>query len=212
LIDKIVKRINDKEKFGELYVTNIIGNDDFYSSLSIKPLQKCKISAVKLNKKQILKIKKMLEKIIVSGRLGRDAEVKESQTGSKFSTFSIAVSRKIKGEEVTNWYEVTSNQTGGIIPYLKKGSYVTVIGDFSPSLYKKNDTCHLNLRVNADSITFAATGTKKEDGETTTTYSKPSTSTPSKKTNVPIDDVPGVDLDELNDNNSSSEEDDDLPF
>lgn len=73
---------------------------------------------------------------IIIGNLGSDAEVKESN-GSKFITFSVADSRKIKKQDgssidVTNWVDcVISNVEHPVLPWLKAGTKVCVIGNSS---------------------------------------------------------------------------------
>jgi len=51
----------------------------------------------------------MYNKITLIGRLGRDAESKESKTGNKYWKFSIATNEWIssKGEEETTWHNIT---------------------------------------------------------------------------------------------------------
>lgn len=73
---------------------------------------------------------------ILIGNLGADAEVKKSN-GREFVTLSIAETRKIKqadGSEtsVTNWYDaIISDVNHPVLPYLKQGVKVCVIGDTS---------------------------------------------------------------------------------
>jgi single-strand DNA-binding protein len=51
----------------------------------------------------------MYNKITLIGRLGRDAEAKESKQGTKYWKFSIATNQWIqsKGEEETTWHNIT---------------------------------------------------------------------------------------------------------
>ncbi|WP_416398080.1 single-stranded DNA-binding protein [Allohahella sp. A8] len=63
-----------------------------------------------------------------SGRLGKDPEAKATQSGMIISGFSIACSRKYKGEESTEWLDMTAFGKLAEIcnQYLKKGSKVLV--------------------------------------------------------------------------------------
>lgn len=66
-----------------------------------------------------------MQKVMIIGNLGRDAEVKEVN-GNQFVSFTIADTNKRKtaaGEvvESTTWYDCTMNKTN-VFPYLKKGS------------------------------------------------------------------------------------------
>lgn len=51
----------------------------------------------------------MYNKITLIGRLGRDAESKESKQGTKYWKFSIATNQWIqsRGEEETTWHNIT---------------------------------------------------------------------------------------------------------
>ena len=56
----------------------------------------------------------MLNKIILMGRLGRDPEVRYTQSGTPVASFSLAVDRDFKdkasGERATDWVEVVAWQ------------------------------------------------------------------------------------------------------
>lgn len=90
------------------------------------------------------------------GNLGRDAEVK-SADGRQFITFTIASTESYKKEngereEKTQWVSCTLNQvTEKLLPYLKRGAKVCVIGRLSAKLYSSaKDRClkaGLNLSV-----------------------------------------------------------------
>lgn len=90
------------------------------------------------------------------GNLGRDAEVK-SADGRQFVTFTIASTESYKKEsgereEKTQWVSCTMNQvSNNLLPYLKKGAKVCVVGRMSAKLYSSaKDRClksGLNLSV-----------------------------------------------------------------
>jgi len=76
-----------------------------------------------------------LNKVILIGRLGKNPEVRESQSGSsKWSSFSLATNRGVRRgeqwEEETDWHRVTcfgalAEQCGS---FLQKGALVAVEG------------------------------------------------------------------------------------
>lgn len=76
----------------------------------------------------------------VIGNLGSDAVVKESN-GVKFVTFSVADTRKYKKQdgsevETTNWIDcVISNIDHPVLPFLKSGVKVCIIGNSSLRVY-----------------------------------------------------------------------------
>ena len=83
--------------------------------------------------------------ITVGGRLGRDAEAKETAGGAKRVAFSIANDRRIKrGDEWvdhTNWIEVTwfGNRAASLSRFLTKGAKVVVTGELRLRKYEGND-------------------------------------------------------------------------
>ena len=67
-------------------------------------------------------------KMTVAGRVGSDPQIQHFQSGAKKATFSVAVNRT---REITDWYEVQCWQSpviDKVIPWIKKGSYVSVQG------------------------------------------------------------------------------------
>lgn len=96
---------------------------------------------------------------IVIGNLGADAEVVENN-GQKFITLSIADSRKYRkqdGSEVTqtNWVDaIINNPNHPILPYLKQGVKVCVIGNASLRIYssQKDRMMKAGLTVHVNTI------------------------------------------------------------
>ena len=72
----------------------------------------------------------MSVKIHVIGRLGADAEVKETKQGKKFSTFNLAVDDFIQGKKTTTWFAVADFSEVAVnrAEYLKKGALIEVQG------------------------------------------------------------------------------------
>ena len=79
-----------------------------------------------------------MDKIIFSGNLGADPKEQSTNDGKTLVKLSVAVTKKIKGEKVTEWRNVTcSGNTGKFcMDYLKKGRSVIVEGKPSPRAYK----------------------------------------------------------------------------
>lgn len=79
-------------------------------------------------------------KFIVEGNLGGDAE-KKTENGRTFVSMSIADTTRRADEsgqvkEKTQWISATINGDGGnLLPYLKKGARVHVIGDGEVRMY-----------------------------------------------------------------------------
>ena len=78
-----------------------------------------------------------MDLIIFSGNVGKDAEYSEKD-GRGMAKFSVAVSKKVKGEKVTDWVNVTvfGKSAAFCRDYVKKGRSVLVSGDPNVYAYK----------------------------------------------------------------------------
>lgn len=72
-------------------------------------------------------------KVIIAGRLGRDAQHKQTQGGTDLCSFSVAADVGYGENKQTYWVDVTKWGKGseGLARILRKGSSVTVIGELS---------------------------------------------------------------------------------
>jgi single-strand DNA-binding protein len=86
-----------------------------------------------------------VNKVILVGRLGRDAETKFTPGGTAVTKFSVATSRRWKdkqsGEwkEETDWTNVTLWQAENLANYLTKGKQVYVEGRIHTRSYDDKD-------------------------------------------------------------------------
>lgn len=84
--------------------------------------------------------------VIVAGNLGADAEVRGEQ-GREFTTFRVAHTDRWTGQdgvshENTVWVDCTLNGRPNVVPYLRKGTQVVVIGTASLRVYSSpRDRC-----------------------------------------------------------------------
>lgn len=94
----------------------------------------------------------MFQKLLLIGRVGRDAEMRYTQSGQAVTQFSVAVSEKYtnkSGEKVesTTWFRVSVwGKTAEICgQYVKKGMLVQVEGKIkgdengNPHIFNKSD-------------------------------------------------------------------------
>lgn len=76
----------------------------------------------------------MLNHIEIMGRLGRDPELRRTQSGTPVASFSLAVDRDFKdkntGERATDWIDVVAWRSTGefVSKYLTKGRMAVVEG------------------------------------------------------------------------------------
>lgn len=99
-----------------------------------------------------------MEKLIISGYVGRDAEVKEFN-GQKYTSFSIAVDKSYKKQdgtkvERTNWYNILKSGEG-LAKHVRKGTYLTVMGNPNTKLYRDQaGQYQISLNLNAEDVSF----------------------------------------------------------
>lgn len=103
-----------------------------------------------------------MQTITIAGNLGGDAEVKHTQKGDAYASFSVGVSKGRDSD--TTWYRVAlfGNRGEALARYLTKGSKVTVTGELSPRLYDKDGEKRLSLDVRAYEVTLQGGG--RRDG------------------------------------------------
>ncbi len=86
-----------------------------------------------------------VNKVILVGNLGKDAETKFTPSGVAKTTFSIATGRRWKDQQTGDWKEETdwSNvvlwKSENLAPYLTKGKQVYVEGRLSSRSYEDKD-------------------------------------------------------------------------
>jgi single-strand DNA-binding protein len=68
-------------------------------------------------------------KITATGNIGKDAIIKQVTNEHSVTTFSIASTKKIKGENVTTWINCQKWNSDKLAQYLTKGTKVAVHGD-----------------------------------------------------------------------------------
>lgn len=89
-----------------------------------------------------------MQTIIIAGKLGRDAELRNTQGGDSVCSFSVAVDQRDGRDKSTNWWRVSlwGKRGEALAPYLLKGTSVTVTGDFALGDYEGKP--QLNIRAN----------------------------------------------------------------
>jgi single-strand DNA-binding protein len=113
----------------------------------------------------------MYQKTIVVGHLGRDPEMRYTQSGVPVTSFSVATTRKwssASGEqqEKTTWFRVTCWRKLAELTaqYLKKGRLVLVEGDIEASAFTDREgNARASLELTATNIKVL--GGRGEGGE-----------------------------------------------
>jgi single-strand DNA-binding protein len=89
-----------------------------------------------------------MQTITIAGRIGKDAELRSTNSGDQVCGFSVAVDSRQGRDKVTNWWRVSlwGKRAEALSQYLTKGSNVTVSGEFS--LGDFDGKPRLNIRAN----------------------------------------------------------------
>ncbi|MFN3321944.1 MAG: single-stranded DNA-binding protein [Bryobacteraceae bacterium] len=86
-----------------------------------------------------------VNKVILVGHLGRDAETKFTPSGQSRTTFSVATNRRIKDQQTgdwrdeTDWHNVVLWRAENLANYLTKGTQVYIEGRLQTRSYDDKD-------------------------------------------------------------------------
>src|SRR5262249_54062925 len=86
-----------------------------------------------------------VNKVILIGRLGKDAESKFTQSGTSVATFSIATSWRQKDQQTgewkehTDWHNIVLWRAENVAPYLTRGTQVYVEGRLQTRNYENKE-------------------------------------------------------------------------
>lgn len=112
----------------------------------------------------------MLNQIVIMGRLGKDPELRRTQSGVAVATFNVAVDRDFKdkatGQRATDWITcVAWRSTAEFVEkYFAKGSQVLVAGRLQMREWTDKDgNKRISAEVQAENVYFA--GAKTEGGQ-----------------------------------------------
>ena len=81
----------------------------------------------------------MINKVILIGRLGADAEVKQTSKGDSMANMSLATNKKFKDDEKTTWHKVVvfdPRIADTMGKYAKTGTLLYVEGEIETRSYK----------------------------------------------------------------------------
>lgn len=106
-----------------------------------------------------------MNKAFLTGTLGRDPELRTTQSGIAVCSFTMAVNGRNKDDEAT-WFRVTAwrQLAENCYRYLSKGKKVCVVGAVSLNEYTGNDGVkRASLEVNAEDVEFLSPRSDADD-------------------------------------------------
>ena len=114
----------------------------------------------------------MANKVFLIGRLTRDPELRQTQSGTSFCPFSIAVNRNYtnaNGEREADFINITvwRGTAENCARYLTKGRRVAVVGSLQSRNYEDKDGKKRTVvEVVGDEVEFLSDKSEKQDSNT----------------------------------------------
>lgn len=137
----------------------------------------------------------MINNVTLQGKLGKDIDLKYTQSGKAVGTTSIAVDRDFKnanGEKETDWVNIVfwGKTAETVANYFRKGDEILVVGRIQTRSYEDNSGSRKYVtEVVADKFSFA-TGRKSQntqDGGVSNSQTTNNASAQQNRNNVQAD-------------------------
>lgn len=110
-----------------------------------------------------------INRVEISGNLGRDPELRATASGTQVCSFSVCVNSRVKREgewqDKPNWVDVIffGTRAESICKYLSKGSHVTVAGRLNQNSWETKDgQKRSKLEVIGEDIDFSGSPRRDE--------------------------------------------------
>ena len=136
--------------------------------------------------------------VILMGNVGKDPELHQTKSNKDVVSFSLATSKKIKGDEVTTWHRIVAwNKTAKVCAeYLSKGNQVHITGEIGYREWEDNDgNKRQTTEITAHNVTFMGRGAHGASEGSSSSSGPPASSSAPNSSGEPSD-----------------FEDDDIPF
>lgn len=129
-----------------------------------------------------------MNKLIISGRLTRDAEQRFLASGTAVLSFSVANNTGYGEKQETHYFDCSlfgKRAEGKLIDFLKKGTQVVVEGEISLNTYEKKDgTTGASLRVFVQNVELMGGRSESESRPSSEMNNKTPSSPNQKPENV----------------------------
>jgi len=129
-----------------------------------------------------------VNRVIISGRLTRDAEVKNLPSGTSVVEFGLASNRKFKDKEDTTFIDCTmfGDRASNLAQYLTKGKKLIVEGRLRYESWEKDGQKRSRVGVVVDEVSFMEPPQKSEVESVSEEKSVPDMSYVDLTENVPF--------------------------
>ena len=111
-----------------------------------------------------------MNKVIISGRITRDIEIRSTATGKHFTSFNIAVNEGSGENQHTDFFEINAweHNADFITKYFGKGRKILIEGSLKTSSYEKDGEKKTRTYILVQHCEFC--DSKKEEGEKEETF------------------------------------------
>jgi len=102
-----------------------------------------------------------VNKVFLLGHIGNDLELRETKSGKNVTSFSLATSKKIDGEDRVEWHKITAwNKTAKVCcDFLSKGSQVHIEGELQTREWEDGEgNKKQTTEIIAHNVTFIGQG------------------------------------------------------
>lgn len=101
----------------------------------------------------------MVNKVILVGRLGRDPELRSTQSGVQVCNFPLATDSGYGAKKKTDWHSVTvfGKQAENCKSYVKKGSLVYIEGRLTYDVWEQDGIRRSKPKIIANEVRFIET-------------------------------------------------------
>ena len=111
-----------------------------------------------------------INRTVVSGNLGQDAELRATQSGMAILSMSVAVNERKKNQQTGDWEDYVNwvpcvmfgSRAEALANYLTKGTKVAIEGKLRYSSWEKDGQKRSKLEVVVDELVFMSQGQKAQ--------------------------------------------------
>jgi len=113
-----------------------------------------------------------INRVMISGNLTRDPELRQTGSGMAVMTFGVAVNDRRRNQQTGEWEDYANfvdctmfgNRAQGIHPYLSKGTKVAIEGKLRYSTWERDGQRRSKLEVVVDELEFMTSRNSQQGG------------------------------------------------
>ena len=113
-----------------------------------------------------------INRVMISGNLTRDPELRQTGSGMAVLTFGVAVNDRRRNQQTGEWEDYANfvdctmfgNRAQGVHPYLSKGMKVAIEGKLRYSTWEKDGQRRSKLEVVVDELEFMTSRNTQQGG------------------------------------------------